>query len=86
VNVSALNAVCPYYTMYPLEFPLNVLRDMAARVNGSSICSVAGGRQILQRGCWVWLLWVLTATLSRQLRDPAHHSRRADFAMTNVSR
>lgn len=23
--VAALNAVCPYYTMFPLEFPLGVL-------------------------------------------------------------
>jgi len=26
MNVDALNAVCPYYTMYPLEFPLNFLK------------------------------------------------------------
>lgn len=26
MTVSALNAVCPYYTMYPLDFPLRVLR------------------------------------------------------------
>lgn len=25
-HVTALNAVCPYYTMYPLEFPLRVLQ------------------------------------------------------------
>ncbi|MBI5543973.1 MAG: DNA modification methylase, partial [Deltaproteobacteria bacterium] len=23
----ALNAVCPYYTMYPLDFPLRVLKE-----------------------------------------------------------
>jgi len=23
---AALNAVCPYYTMFPLEFPLSVLK------------------------------------------------------------
>lgn len=27
--MKALNAVCPYYTMFPLEFPLRVLRDRA---------------------------------------------------------
>lgn len=27
----ALNAVCPYYTMFPLEFPLRVLADGASR-------------------------------------------------------
>jgi hypothetical protein len=26
VSVDALNAVCPYYTMYPLEFPLSILK------------------------------------------------------------
>jgi hypothetical protein len=26
VTLEALNAVCPYYTMYPLEFPLSVLK------------------------------------------------------------
>jgi hypothetical protein len=26
VRLHALNAVCPYYTMYPLDFPLSVLR------------------------------------------------------------
>ena len=26
MTVDALNAVCPYYTMYPLEFPLRVLK------------------------------------------------------------
>ncbi len=26
MTVSALNAVCPYYTMYPLDFPLRVLK------------------------------------------------------------
>jgi DNA methylase len=28
---AALNAVCPYFTMFPLEFPLRVLRRRAAR-------------------------------------------------------
>src|SRR5262245_27078046 len=28
-NPAALNAVCPYYTMYPLDFPLRVLRRSA---------------------------------------------------------
>lgn len=28
----ALNAVCPYYTMFPLEFPLNLLRRQTGRV------------------------------------------------------
>src|SRR5262245_21662849 len=27
----ALNAVCPYFTMFPLEFPLAVLRERAAQ-------------------------------------------------------
>jgi hypothetical protein len=26
-NLSSINAVCPYYTMYPLDFPLRVLRN-----------------------------------------------------------
>lgn len=30
-SVDALNAVCPYYTMYPLEFPLNVLERHGQR-------------------------------------------------------
>jgi len=29
-DCAALNAVCPYYTMYPLEFPLRVLQRNAA--------------------------------------------------------
>src|SRR3954452_6643021 len=28
---TALNAVCPYFTMFPLEFPLEVLRERAAQ-------------------------------------------------------
>ena len=27
----ALNAVCPYYTMYPLDFPLSVLKKHGKR-------------------------------------------------------
>ena len=27
----ALNAVCPYYTMYPLDFPLRVLKKHGKR-------------------------------------------------------
>src|SRR2546423_1196479 len=27
VATRALNAVCPYYTMYPLDFPLRILRE-----------------------------------------------------------
>src|SRR3954469_24782456 len=26
MTIDALNAVCPYYTMYPLDFPLSVLK------------------------------------------------------------
>jgi hypothetical protein len=31
VTVDALNAVCPYYTMYPLDFPLSLLRRHGRR-------------------------------------------------------
>lgn len=31
MSVEALNAVCPYYTMYPLEFPLRVLKEHGKR-------------------------------------------------------
>jgi hypothetical protein len=31
VNVEALNAICPYYTMYPLDFPLNILKRHGKR-------------------------------------------------------
>lgn len=31
MTIEALNAVCPYYTMYPLQFPLNVLKRGGAR-------------------------------------------------------
>lgn len=31
MSVAALNAVCPYYTMYPLEFPLRVLKEHGHR-------------------------------------------------------
>jgi hypothetical protein len=31
MSVDALNAVCPYYTMYPLEFPLRVLKEHGRR-------------------------------------------------------
>lgn len=31
MSVDALNAVCPYYTMYPLDFPLRVLREHGKR-------------------------------------------------------
>ena len=27
---AALNAVCPYYTMYPLDFPLGVLKKRSS--------------------------------------------------------
>jgi hypothetical protein len=26
----ALNAVCPYFTMFPLDFPIAVLRELGA--------------------------------------------------------
>lgn len=31
MTADALNAVCPYYTMYPLEFPLRVLKEHGKR-------------------------------------------------------
>lgn len=31
MSIDALNAVCPYYTMYPLDFPLRVLREHGKR-------------------------------------------------------
>jgi len=31
VTIDALNAVCPYYTMYPLNFPLSVLKRHGRR-------------------------------------------------------
>lgn len=31
MSVDALNAVCPYYTMYPLDFPLRVLKEHGKR-------------------------------------------------------
>jgi len=31
MSVDALNAICPYYTMYPLDFPLRVLREYGKR-------------------------------------------------------
>lgn len=31
ITVIALNAICPYYTMYPLDFPLRVLREHGRR-------------------------------------------------------
>ncbi|MBK8263096.1 MAG: DNA modification methylase [Nannocystis sp.] len=31
MSVDALNAVCPYYTMYPLDFPLRVLKEHGRR-------------------------------------------------------
>lgn len=30
-SVDALNAICPYYTMYPLDFPLRVLKEHGRR-------------------------------------------------------
>lgn len=33
MSADALNAVCPYYTMYPLEFPLRVLKEHGRRGN-----------------------------------------------------
>lgn len=27
---NALNAICPYFTMFPLEYPLSVLKQPAA--------------------------------------------------------
>jgi hypothetical protein len=27
----ALNAICPYFTMFPLDFPLNILRRRGRR-------------------------------------------------------
>lgn len=31
MSINALNAVCPYYTMYPLDFPLRVLKEHGKR-------------------------------------------------------
>lgn len=31
MSLDALNAVCPYYTMYPLDFPLRVLKEHGRR-------------------------------------------------------
>ncbi|MFY0576669.1 DNA methyltransferase [Cystobacter fuscus] len=31
MSLDALNAICPYYTMYPLEFPLRVLKEHGKR-------------------------------------------------------
>lgn len=31
MTVDALNAICPYYTMYPLDFPLRVLKEHGRR-------------------------------------------------------
>jgi len=31
VELKALNAICPYFTMFPLEFPLNVLSSRARK-------------------------------------------------------
>lgn len=31
MSIDALNAVCPYYTMYPLDFPLRVLKEQGQR-------------------------------------------------------
>jgi hypothetical protein len=31
MSVEALNAICPYYTMYPLDFPLKVLKQHGKR-------------------------------------------------------
>jgi hypothetical protein len=31
MSIDALNAVCPYYTMYPLDFPLQVLKEHGKR-------------------------------------------------------
>lgn len=33
MSTDALNAVCPYYTMYPLDFPLRVLKEHGKRGN-----------------------------------------------------
>lgn len=31
MSIDALNAVCPYYTMYPLDFPLRILKEHGKR-------------------------------------------------------
>lgn len=31
MSLDALNAVCPYYTMYPLDFPLRILKEYGRR-------------------------------------------------------
>jgi DNA modification methylase len=30
-NSYALNAICPYFTMFPLDFPLSILRKYASK-------------------------------------------------------
>ena len=32
-SAMALNAICPYFTMFPLGFPLRILRERAARAD-----------------------------------------------------
>lgn len=31
MSIDSLNAICPYYTMYPLDFPLRILREYGTR-------------------------------------------------------
>lgn len=40
--MDALNAVCPYYTMFPLDFPLRLLRERASK--GDSVLDPFCGR------------------------------------------
>src|SRR5690349_9998064 len=40
--IDALNAICPYFTMFPLSFPLSVLRERAAP--GDAVLDPFSGR------------------------------------------
>jgi hypothetical protein len=46
----ALNAVCPYYTMFPLSFPVAVLERFEKRNYVWRTRSADGGRRFLRRG------------------------------------
>jgi len=43
-----LNAVCPYFTMFPLDFPLRVLAN--ANPDARVLLSVVAVRRSVQRG------------------------------------
>ena len=49
---AALNGVCPYFTMFPLAFPLKILKSRARE--SDLVLDPFCGRElpILQLGCW----------------------------------